>query len=155
MSVNVEALIDSLGRTYQEIFDAGLIPYKTKPTGFSGDPDVSLDMVKEGVYLSFNRSDRVLNEITLTFFDDDKKSWIFPNELNLPLKKHMSRDYVHEFFGVPVKSSPPEIILKRQFGWIELYSLEGKYLPTSMQINYTLDEVVKTITFLLTSTVRW
>lgn len=73
MSVNVEALIDSLGRTYQEIFDAGLIPYKTKPTGFSGDPDVSLDMVKEGVYLSFNRSDRVLNEITLTFFDDDKK----------------------------------------------------------------------------------
>ncbi|APS29874.1 DUF6392 family protein [Pectobacterium brasiliense] len=155
MSVNVEALIDSLGRTYQEIFDAGLIPYKTKPTGFSGDPDVSLDMVKEGVYLSFNRSDRVLNEITLTFFDDDKKSWIFPNELNLPLKKHMSRDYVHEFFGIPVKTSPPEIILKRQFGWIELYSLEGKYLPTSMQINYTLDEVVKTITFLLTSTVRW
>lgn len=155
MSVNVEALIDSLGRTYQEIFDAGLIPYKTKPTGFSGDPDVSLDMVKEGVYLSFNRSDRVLNEITLTFFDDDKKSWIFPNELDLPLKKHMSRDYVHEFFGIPVKTSPPEIILKRQFGWIELYSLEGKYLPTSMQINYTLDEVVKTITFLLTSTVRW
>ncbi|KHS90511.1 DUF6392 family protein [Pectobacterium brasiliense] len=155
MSVNVEALIDSLGRTYQEIFDAGLIPYKTKPTDFSGDPDVSLDMVKEGVYLSFNRSDRVLNEITLTFFDDDKKSWIFPNELNLPLKKHMSRDYVHEFFGIPVKTSPPEIILKRQFGWIELYSLEGKYLPTSMQINYTLDEVVKTITFLLTSTVRW
>ncbi|MBN3132878.1 DUF6392 family protein [Pectobacterium brasiliense] len=155
MSVNVEALIDSLGRTYQEIFDAGLIPYKTKPTGFSCDPDISLDMVKEGIYLSFNRSDRVLNEMTLTFFDDDKKSWIFPNELNLPLKKHMSRDYVHEFFGIPVKTSPPEIILKRQFGWIELYSLEGKYLPTSMQINYTLDEVVKTITFLLTSTVRW
>ncbi|MFJ5389688.1 MULTISPECIES: DUF6392 family protein [Pectobacterium] len=67
----------------------------------------------------------------------------------------MLRDYVHGFFGTPVKSSPPEIILKRQFGWIELYSLEGKYFPTSMQINYTLDEVVKTITFLLTSTVRW
>lgn len=155
MSVNVGALIDSLGRTYQEIFDAGLIPYKTKPTGFSGDPDISLDMVKEGVYLSFNRSDRVLNEITLTFVDDDKKNWIFPNELKLPLKKNMLRDYVHGFFGTPVKSSPPEIILKRQFGRIELYSLEGKYFPTSMQINYTLDEVVKTITFLLTSTVRW
>ncbi|WP_308415798.1 DUF6392 family protein [Pectobacterium brasiliense] len=67
----------------------------------------------------------------------------------------MPRDYVHGFFGVPVKSSPPEIILKRQFGWIELHSLEGKHLPTSMQINYTLDEVVKTITFLLTFTVRW
>lgn len=73
MSVNVEALIDSLGRTYQEIFDAGLIPYKIKPTGFSGDPDISVDMVKEGVYLFFSRSNRVLNEITLTFVDDDKK----------------------------------------------------------------------------------
>lgn len=78
MSVNVEALIDSLGRTYQEIFDAGLISYKTKPTGFSGDHDISLDMVKEGVYLSFSRSDRVLNEITLTFVDDDKKIGYFP-----------------------------------------------------------------------------
>ena len=155
MSVNVEALINSLGKTYQEIFDAGLIPYKRKPTVFSGDPDISLDMVKEGVYLSFNRSDRVLNEITLTFIDDDKKNWIFPNELKLPLKKYMPRDYFHEFFGTPVKSSPPEIILKRQFGWIELYSVEGRCQPTSMQVNYTLDEVVKTITFLLTSTVRW
>lgn len=52
MTVNVEALIDCLGKTYQEMFDAGLIPYKTKPTGFSDDPDISLDMVKEGVYLS-------------------------------------------------------------------------------------------------------
>ncbi|PWC20622.1 pyocin immunity protein [Brenneria roseae subsp. roseae] len=155
MTVYVEGLIDSLGRTYQEIFDAGLIPYKTKPTGFAGDPDISLDMVKEGVYLSFSRSDRVFNEITLTFVDDDKKNWIFPNELNFPLKTHMSREYIHEFFGLPVKSSPPEKILKHQFGWIELYSVEGKYLPTSMQVNYTRDEVVKTITFLLTSTVRW
>ncbi len=31
MAINVEALINSLGKTYQEIFDKGLIPYKTKP----------------------------------------------------------------------------------------------------------------------------
>ncbi len=28
MTINVEALINSLGKTYQEIFDKGLIPYK-------------------------------------------------------------------------------------------------------------------------------
>ncbi|ERT14624.1 hypothetical protein O185_02955 [Photorhabdus temperata J3] len=37
MTVNVEALINSLGRTYQEIFDKGLILYKAKPNGFPGD----------------------------------------------------------------------------------------------------------------------
>lgn len=78
MTMNVEALLNCIGKTYQEIFDAGLIPYKTKPTGFAGDPDISLHMVKEGVYLSFSRSDRAFNEITLTFVDDDKKIGYFP-----------------------------------------------------------------------------
>ncbi len=36
MTVNVESLINSLGRTYQDIYDEGLIPYKTKPSGFAG-----------------------------------------------------------------------------------------------------------------------
>ncbi len=53
MTINVEALINSLGKSYQEIFNKGLIPYKTKPTGFPGDSDISLDMVKEGIFLSF------------------------------------------------------------------------------------------------------
>ncbi|GAB7217748.1 DUF6392 family protein [Dickeya oryzae] len=87
MSVNVEALIDSLGGTYQEIFDSGLLPYKTKPTGFSGSSSISLDMAKEGIYLSFNRSDRVLNEITL-IISNEKTGYYFPNKLPDPLKKY-------------------------------------------------------------------
>ncbi|WP_394347080.1 DUF6392 family protein [Photorhabdus luminescens] len=31
MTINVEALINSLGKTYKEIFDEGLILYQTKP----------------------------------------------------------------------------------------------------------------------------
>nr|WP_240347017.1 DUF6392 family protein [Pectobacterium brasiliense] len=34
MTVNIEALFNRIGKTYQEIFDEGLIPYKTKPKGF-------------------------------------------------------------------------------------------------------------------------
>ncbi len=60
MTVNVDALINSLGKSYKDLLEAELIPYKTPPTGFSGDPDLSLDMAKEGVYLSFRRAGRVL-----------------------------------------------------------------------------------------------
>ncbi len=34
MAINIEALINSLGKSYQGIFNQGLISYKTKPTGF-------------------------------------------------------------------------------------------------------------------------
>lgn len=32
MTVNINALINSLGKTYKEMLDAELIPYKTPPT---------------------------------------------------------------------------------------------------------------------------
>ncbi|CAE14181.1 MULTISPECIES: DUF6392 family protein, partial [Photorhabdus] len=60
MTVNVEALINSLGKSYQEIFNEELIPYKTKPTGNFGTEYISLDMVKEGVYLAFKRKDKIV-----------------------------------------------------------------------------------------------
>ncbi|KER01376.1 hypothetical protein MEG1DRAFT_04021 [Photorhabdus temperata subsp. temperata Meg1] len=48
MAVNIEALINCLGKIYQEIFGEGLIHYKTKPSGFPGDEVICLEMVKEG-----------------------------------------------------------------------------------------------------------
>lgn len=53
MSVNVEILVKQLGKTYQEIYDLGLIPYKTKPCGSVSDDDARLDMKREGIYLAF------------------------------------------------------------------------------------------------------
>nr|AAQ13839.1 immunity protein [Pectobacterium carotovorum subsp. carotovorum] len=119
MSVNVEALIDCLGKTYQEIFDAGLIPYKKKPTGFSGDPDISLDMIKEGIYLSFNRVDKVLNEITLRIpVRKNKLTGIFPNELPAPLRKNMIPWLGAENIGFPEKEpSFPRKVLKERY-WL-------------------------------------
>jgi hypothetical protein len=155
MTVNIDALINSLGKTYQDIFDAGLIPYKTKPTGFSGDPDLSIDMAREGLYLSFNRSDRVFTEMTLTLLDEKKPKYRFPNELPPPLVPEMTRSWVHEQLGTPKVSYPPQIIMKRQFGWKDLFTMVGFRIPTSMRITYDLDDRVKTVTFLPTSEVRW
>lgn len=154
MTVNVEALINSLGKTYQEIFDAGLIPYKTKPTGDSGSDYVSLDMVREGIYLAFKRKNKTLFDITLTLINDDL-SYIFPNQLPSPLLPKMSRQWIHEQFGEPEKSQSPQWIMKRYFGWVELYTIEDFHIPISMQIDYDSYEKVKEVTFLPTSEVSW
>ncbi|NHB59668.1 DUF6392 family protein [Photorhabdus sp. RW14-46] len=154
MAINVEALINSLGKAYQEIFDEGLIPDKTKPKGFPGDEVICLDMVREGVFLSFYRKDKKLKEITLTLVND-KPAYLFPSELPSPLNPKMSRKWIHEQFGEPEKFHPPEMVMRHQFGWTELYTLLDFRIPTSMQISYDITEQVESLTFLPTSEVRW
>jgi len=155
MTVNVEALINCLGKTYKEVLDAGLIPYKTSPTGFSGDPDLSLDMAKEGVHLSFRRNERTLQEITIKIQNDNIKNWVFPNSLPMGLQKKMSRQWIHENIGVPLRSSPPKVIMKRALGWADLFDAKGTNIPVSMQIDYDIADNVKSVTFMPTSELRW
>ncbi|TNH43942.1 DUF6392 family protein [Photorhabdus luminescens] len=155
MAVNIEALIGSLGRTYQEIYNEGLIPYKTKPKGNLGCDYISLDMIKEGVYLAFKRKNKILFVVTITLIDRDKPSYQFPNKLPSPLISMMSRQWIHEQFGKPEKSHPPEMIMKHQFGRKDLYTLLDFRIPTSMQISYDLLDRVEYITFLPTSEVCW
>ncbi|WP_219847618.1 DUF6392 family protein [Photorhabdus hindustanensis] len=130
MAINIEALINFLGKSYQEIFDEGLIPYKTKPTGYPGDPDITLDMIKEGMYLAFKREGKILFAIELIFLDQKKTSYQFPNELPSPLKTLMSRQWLHEQLGEPEKVFPPRKILKKDVGWTELYTLLDFRMPT-------------------------
>ncbi|WP_248846538.1 DUF6392 family protein, partial [Hafnia paralvei] len=99
MTVNVEKLINSLGKSYLELIDSEVIVYKTPPKGASGSPVLSLEMAREGIFLSFWRDGRVLKAVTLTIQDDDITDWVFPNELPPPLQKSMSRQWVHEQMG--------------------------------------------------------
>jgi hypothetical protein len=155
MTVNVEALINCLGKPYNELLDAELIPYKTPPTGYSGDPDLSLDMLKEGVYLSFLRDGRILQEVTVKIMRPDIKNWLFPNELPFGLQNKMSRQWVHDNIGVPLRSSPPKVIMKSAFGWADLFDIKNVNAPTSMQIDYDVGGNVMDISFMLTSDLRW
>jgi hypothetical protein len=155
MTINIELLIRSIGKTYQDIYDAGLIPYKTKPRGDSGDSVIELDMVKECVYLAFYRSSRKLFCITLTILDDDKPLLHFPNELPSPLQKDMGLSWMHEQFGLPDKIVSPKLIGGLNFGMKELYTLEGFHIPLSMQVTYTEKNQVESLTFMPTSEVHW
>ncbi|HDJ1442318.1 TPA: pyocin immunity protein [Serratia rubidaea] len=155
MTVNVNALINSIGKTYQELFDEGLIPYKTKPTGFSGDPDLSLNMAKEGVYLSFLRDGYIFHEITLNILRPEIKNWHFPNELPFGLRSEMSKSLVRALFGEPIKVAEPRVVMRRAFGWIEVYEIKKLPASTVMRIDYDLDNNVKDVTFLPIANLRW
>ncbi|NAT78460.1 pyocin immunity protein [Dickeya dadantii] len=155
MTVNVDVLVNSLGKSYQELIDSELIVYKSPPKGAAGSPVLSLDMAREGVFLSFWREGRILKAVTLTIQDDDISDWIFPNELPAPLQKRMTRSWVHENIGEPLRSSPPKVIMKRAFGWTDLYDAKNRPIPTMMQISYDTLDQVRSVTFLPTSELRW
>jgi len=155
MTVNVDALINGIGKTYQELCDEGVITYKTKPTGYSGDPDITLDMAKEGVHLTFKRDSRKLWSVILSIQNDSVNSWVFPNELPVPLKSSMSRGWIHETLGEPERCSAPEVIMKRAFGWTDIFTVKGRHIPMSMQVNYDVIDMVSSVVFLPTSELRW
>ncbi|EOZ7622513.1 DUF6392 family protein [Enterobacter mori] len=155
MTVNVEALIRNLGRSYKELVDNEIITYKSDPKGAAGDPVLLLPMANEGVSLAFNREGRILKEITLSIQRDEVKGWGFPNELPTPLQQNMSRIWIHQAFGEPEGTVAPRTIMNRSFGWVEKYTIEDFHTPITMQINYDLDEMVKEVAFILTSEIRW
>jgi len=65
MTVNVETLIRKVGQTYENILEAGILPYRKKPTGAPGSPNLNLEMAREGIFLSFKRTGKILKSITL------------------------------------------------------------------------------------------
>ena len=155
MTVNVEKLVNHLGKTYQEIFDTGLIPYKTKPTGYPGDPDLTLSMMNEGIYLAFKREGVILYSIELFLQNSNKANYRFPNELPSPLEHEMMRSWIHAQFGSPDKFLPPRKRLRNDVGYTDLFTVMDFHIPISMQVDYDLKEQVKEVAFIVTSEVRW
>jgi hypothetical protein len=155
MTVNVEALIHSLGQSYNDLLDTGLITYRTPPTGFSGASDISLDMALEGVYLSFRREGRILQDVILNIQRPEISNWDFPNDLPFGLEKNMAIERVHDVFGEPLRSVPPKVIMKRNIGRADLYSIDGVHIPVSMQVRYDMGDMVKSVSFFPTSELRW
>ncbi len=86
---------------------------------------------------------------------DKFKNWVFPNKLPSPLLENMSRSWVHENIGSPLRSAPPFIVMKRAFGWTDLYESKGRPIPTSMQISYDVMDNVRAVAFMPTSELRW
>lgn len=67
----------------------------------------------------------------------------------------MSRQWVHENLGLPLRSLPPQVVMRRAFGWTDLYEAQGRSISTSMQISYDVMDKVRSITFMPTAELRW
>lgn len=155
MTLNIKAMINSLGKSYQYMLDNELVHYKSPPKGSPGTPTIGLEMAQEGVFLSFWRDGRILKSITLRIQYETVSNWVFPNELPPPLQTCMSRRWVHEYIGEPLKSAPPYSVMQRDFGWTDLYEVKDYDIPTILQINYDLVDNVRSVTFMPTSELRW
>jgi hypothetical protein len=155
MTVNITALINNLGSTYENINDAKLIPYKSKPRGDSGDTEISLNMVKEGVFLAFERSSRKLIEVDLELLREGDSKYEFPNELPYPLWRDMLRPKVYEVFGKPENFHPPFKFLNKTYGGVDHYIMRLGDQRVSMLLHYNLSQIVVTASFEPTELVQW
>ncbi|WP_241575809.1 DUF6392 family protein [Rosenbergiella nectarea] len=155
MTVNIETLIRNVGKTYENILEAGILPYRKKPTGAPGSPNLSLEMAREGIFLSFKRTGKILKSITLRLQHQPIINWVFPNEIPFPLQKNMSRRWVHDTFGEPDKSVLPKTVMKMSMGWVDRFAVEDFHIPITMQIRYDMQDKVEAVTYLPTSDLRW
>lgn len=155
MTVNVKAFINNFGRTYEALFEAGYIPYKTKLKGDSGCTEINLDMVREGVFLSFDRKTRALVEVNLDLIREENDKYVFPNELPAPLQQNMYRPQVREQFGAPKNSHPPYKIINKLFGGVDHYIMKVGDRQVSMMLYYNLAQFVTGVAFKPTNLVQW
>ena len=124
MSVNIEALVQRLGDTYDELYNDGLIPYKTKPQGNSGDDVLTLRMNKEYTFLTFDNPSKKLSQITMTLIPDNvRNQWIFPNKIPFGLQQTMTDRWLYEHIGNPIRQAPEDVILGIPIGKTEVFKL--------------------------------
>ncbi len=148
MTINVEDLIKQLGKDYQGIYDDGLIKYKTKPTATAGYDTATLDMKREGLFLSFdNNKKKTFKEITLTLEDDDKTDWVFPNSMPFNLELVMTQNWVRERFGLPMIYGEPKTIGSYSRGISEVYPLLPPNQNIAVLFLYNVDLYVVSVTF--------
>lgn len=93
--------------------------------------------------------------MTLIIQNDQYKNWDFQNQLPSPLQKNISREWGHKIFGEPDNAVAPKVLAMITFGWVERFTIDDFSIPVTMRIGYDLREMVKDVTFLPTSELRW
>lgn len=148
MKIDVETLIKHLGKPYQEIFEKGLIPYKTKPHGPIDEDEADLDMRREGMLLVFvNDSEKKLKEVTLRLEDEGKTDWLFPNPMPFGLKPVMTQQWARENLGLTMVHVEAKIVMTIYMGVKEIYALPMPNQHIAAALTYDKDFFVKKITF--------
>ncbi|MES0268015.1 DUF6392 family protein [Citrobacter sedlakii] len=148
MNIDVEKLVKQLGKPCHEIYSYGLIPYKTKPAVTAGYDTATLDMKREGLFLSFdNDKNKIFKEITLTLEDDDKTDWVFPNSMPFNFETIMTQSWGCERLGLPMIYGEPKTLGRYSRGISEVYPLLTLNKNIAVLFVYNSDLFVIRVTF--------
>ncbi|MHA6609256.1 DUF6392 family protein [Photobacterium damselae] len=156
--IDISQIIRMIGKTPSEIIAAGLLAENKKPKPrFSGDDELVLDMIREGVFLAFDRATKQLIRINLTLLDIDKPKYKFPNELPKPLLSIMTKEYIYQELGSPYETKQPVEFMGRIWGGVEHYRLDrNTFGELSLLLYYAEDQNhIRSITILKTHDVSW
>ena len=156
MTVDVNRMIEMIGETPEAMIKSGVLKSTQKPKPkFSGDDELTLHMIREGVRLVFNRESNELRHVSLTLINNDKPSYKFPNKLPSPLMEDMSKEFIREKLGSPVVSRPPRTFMGISTGGVDQYYHEGTDQGVSILAYYSVDNKVKSIKFMKTEEVNF
>lgn len=148
MSINTELLIKQLNKPYVDICSQKIIPGKMKLNGTVDEDYATLDIKREGVFLSFiNDSEKKLREVSLKLEDREKTDWFFPNEMPFGLEPVMSQRWVRERFGLPMIYVEPKVMLSVRIGIKEIYILPAPNQHISASFRYNDNLFVDRVVF--------
>ncbi|HIF9371236.1 TPA: DUF6392 family protein [Photobacterium damselae] len=156
--IDISQIIRMIGKTPSEIIAASLLAENKKPKPrFSGDDELVLDMIREGVFLAFDRATKQLIRINLTLLDIDKPKYKFPNELPKPLLSIMTKEYIYQELGSPYETKKPVEFMGKIWGGVEHYRLDrNTFGELSLLLYYAEDQNhIRSITILKTHDVSW
>ncbi|WP_221175955.1 DUF6392 family protein [Klebsiella pneumoniae] len=138
-----------LGKPYQDIYEQGLIPYKTKPTITVSDDIFRLDMRRERIFSSFINNQKNLEEVTLRLEDENKTAWLFPNPLPFSLEPVMTQRWMRERFGFPIGYGERKMIGSNSRHISEVYPLLPPNQKMSVLFAYNSDYFVVSVFFIV------
>jgi hypothetical protein len=156
--IDVKRMISMIGKTAEDIISVGLLAVNKKPKPrYSGDDELVLDMVREGVFLVFDRKTKKLIRINITLLDADKPKYHFPNELPRPLMSIMTKEYVYQAMGKPYESKLPVEFMGKILGGVEHYRLDRNIFgELSLLLYYATDQThIRSLTFIYSDEVSW
>ena len=156
MTVDVSRMIEMIGETPEAMVDSGVLKNTQKPKPkFSGDDELTLNMIREGVRLVFNRDSKELSHIELTLIDDDKPNYKFPNQLPLQFVRDMDKGFIRNSLGEPVTSKPPISFMGISNGGVDQYHLENTDGKVSILVYYSVEKMVSSLQFTKTNRVNF
>ncbi|AKV09339.1 MULTISPECIES: DUF6392 family protein [Pseudomonas] len=150
-NTNIEAWIDNLGQSYNDLIALGIVPDQPLKELYPGRDKLHLNP-EVGIALSFWAESKQLETVFVTLIKTTPSTVEYKGELPTPYKLALTQSDVHALFGEPMESRGPIKMpqpMGQTGGW-EAYPLDPAVHPGKKVVfQYTAAMEVKTLVFTL------